>query len=644
MDFNPWIISTLDSVIEGFFLELASAIGIQSKSKNARTTAQKVLRFAEILAPIKLIPGVEPWGTIVENVLKSAGTSAKALSEFGDISLLARKAGLEKSIEKLNREIIVVVDDIDRLPPEQVRTIFQMIKSVSDFKRVAYLVAYDPDPVASSLSYGGVYDGSKYIEKIVQSVYPLPRLSFVHMKDYLITNVKHLMKKCKLELSDEENDLFSKMLDHTGLVRVCRTPRDVIRLCNNLRVSAPNTENEVFFADLVAWEMLELKFPKIASIVRNEPEKFIKGFGSDSELYSGNEAAAFYHSLKEEKKLEKDTLAGILKRVKYSEQEKEAAQSILLFLFPKLQRDNYYMPDIPENINRIHNRDAFLKLLHCGLASFTFSYNEAERFFKNPEERSQIFASHYDSEDDFHIWLTLLRNIANKLEIVDEIGLCDLLISYSEGYEENIPLLNARRPLGLLLYDIITSRKNKGISLEIMNRLMANTRSLSLSETTLLDFLDEYGIWKQGKYFPDKREEEKPHINSDAFIFSYEELYAFKDKWLGSVREVAERKGLLESQKNVVSILYRWGQLNNNDFSEPQKYVLKNSSDNKWLKDFLGLFDVGINAKDLLPYIPKADFKEFVRRVSEIDSNDARAKMILEFLKNVDSKSEEIAD
>jgi len=644
VDYNPWIISTLDSVIEGFFLELASAIGIQSKSKNAGATAKKVLQFARILTPIKLIPGVEPWGTIVEKVFESIGNSAKAASEFCDISLLARKAELNKNIGKLNREIIVIVDDIDRLPPEQVRTIFQMIKSVSDFKRVAYLVAYDPDPVESSLSYGGIYEGNKYIGKIVQTTYSLPHLSFVHMKDYLNTNVKNLMEKCKLKLSVAENDLFNKMLDQTGLVRVCQTPRDVIRLCNNLRVSAPATENEVSFADLVAWEVLEIKFQKIATIVKNEPEKFIQGFGSDSELYSWNSATAFYHALKEEEKLEKDTLGGILKRVEYSEQEKDAARSILLFLFPKLKGDTYYTPENPENINRIHNRDAFLKLLHCGLASFTFSYKEAERFFKNPEERSQIFASHYDSEDELHIWLNQLRNIAPKLEIADEIGLCELLISFSEGYENNISFLDVIRPLGLLLYDIITSRKNKEISLKIMNRLMTNTRSLHLSETTLLDFFDEYKIWRNGIYFPDKKEDEKPHISSAEIIFSYEELYTFKDTWIGSVRKVAKGKGILESQKNVLSILYRWGQLNNNDYTEPQIYVIQKSIDNNWLKDFLDLFDFGGNAKDLLPFIPKTDFKKFIGRVSEIENNYEGAENIIAFLRNVESKNEEETD
>ena len=84
VDVNPWLISSLDSVIEGFIIELASAIGLQDTSKKGNNAAQKVLQFGKILSPIKLIPGVEPWGSIVESVLKNVGQSAKAASELAE--------------------------------------------------------------------------------------------------------------------------------------------------------------------------------------------------------------------------------------------------------------------------------------------------------------------------------------------------------------------------------------------------------------------------------------------------------------------------------------------------------------------------------------------------------------------------------
>lgn len=152
VDYRPWLISTLDSVVEGFFLELASALGVQSTGVNANAAAKKVLQFGKMLAPIKLIPGIEPWGTLVENVLSTVGGAAKAGSELAGLSLQSRKKEVEKSLSKINRPIVVIIDDVDRLSPDHVRIVFQMLKAVCDFDRVAYLVAYDPDPIKKALS------------------------------------------------------------------------------------------------------------------------------------------------------------------------------------------------------------------------------------------------------------------------------------------------------------------------------------------------------------------------------------------------------------------------------------------------------------------------------------------------------------
>jgi len=199
VDFNPWLISSIDSVIEGFIIELAAAIGMQaSMSEKGKSAAQKVLQFGKILSPIKLIPGVEPWGSMVESVLSAVGQSAKTASELANLSIQARKKDVQAHLRKMNRPIVVIIDDVDRLPPDHVRIVFQMLKAICDFDRVSYLIAYDPDPVIKALSYNEVYDGHKYLEKLVQMSYPLPRLPYILMKDFIRGHVLSLSKQYKL--------------------------------------------------------------------------------------------------------------------------------------------------------------------------------------------------------------------------------------------------------------------------------------------------------------------------------------------------------------------------------------------------------------------------------------------------------------
>ena len=115
-------------------------------------------------------------------------------------------------------------------------------------------------------------------------------------------------------------------------------------------------------------------------------------------------------------------------------------------------------------------------------------------------------------------------------------------------------------------------------------------------------------------------------------VFSYEELYSAKDRWLESMRDVAGSGNILKSQKDILSILHRWGQLNNNDYSEPQAYVIKQSTDNEWLQEYLRLFHVETNAKDMLPFISDDSFDDFIERVTELSARDEHAGTIAGFL------------
>lgn len=634
VDYRPWLISTLDSIVEGFFIELASALGTQSKSSKARTAAHKVLQFGKILSPIKLIPGVEPWGTMVESVLNAVGQSAKAASELASLSIYSRKNDLQKSLENVNRPIVVIIDDIDRLPPEHVRIVFQMLKAVCDFNRVSYLVAYDPKPVIKALSYNRTYDGRRYLEKIIQISYPLPRLSYIRMKDYTISHLNALAARYKLNITGEEDKRLEILFSKTDFVRLFVAPRDVIRLFNRLCLSAPNTRNEVCFADLIAFETLELKFPELSRIIRNEPENFVSLIYSDKEFISGDTFATsdFTFNKRAEEKDESSFLDQLIKRLGPDENMADPLKSLLLFLFPKLRGKDYQINDIPENINRIHNRDAFLKLLHSGVVSFTYSAEDARRFCVNPGERTLILAGYRDAGDLFN-WIDYLVKVAINAEIADEIGLCTLLIAEVQGPEVERSHRSLSRRVGEFLYEIIKTRSDTLVKNTMLNEILRNTRSLSVSETVLRELLSVSGIWKGGKYFTIDKIRKENFLQQTLTDFSHEELYSAKDVWLNSVRSVATGEGIMETQKDVLNILHRWGQLNGNDYREPQNYVIKCSEDGSWLRNFMRLFNIETNITNIIPFIPSDQIETFIGRIRKIENGDTRISSIADYLR-----------
>ena len=230
-----------------------------------------------------------------------------------------------------------------------------------------------------------------------------------------------------MNLKGVEAELFDLVLNKTDIVRVLETPRDVIRLCNRLRLSASNTGNEVSFSDLVAFETLELKFPELSQIIRSEPDHFVATLGVDEEFVSKDSLIAFYMAFAKEEKEKKAPIDVLFQRIKYDERKSDSAKSILLFLFPRLGGKDYPDRDIPKSINRVKNRDAFLKLLHCGVTSFTYSYNQAQRFCMVPEERPQILAEYRDANDLYN-WIGYLANVVENSEIEEAIEMGSSLL------------------------------------------------------------------------------------------------------------------------------------------------------------------------------------------------------------------------
>jgi len=90
-------------------------------------------------------------------------------------SVPAEHDSAQTALADLDRRMVVIVDDIDRLEVSQVRDVVRLIKLVADFPNITYLLAYDGDRVARALATGDLAEGRAYLEKIVQVSTGSPR-------------------------------------------------------------------------------------------------------------------------------------------------------------------------------------------------------------------------------------------------------------------------------------------------------------------------------------------------------------------------------------------------------------------------------------------------------------------------------------
>lgn len=178
MFFDPWMSGGRESIVSQFFAQLTESLGEHSKvdlSNYARAFVMAVSRGA-----IGLVNASE----CVDDGLLDA--TLRGFSEFVRMRKTAddfavtfeeEKARISEEMRCIGKRQIVVVDNIDRLPSDEVRMMFRFLGTIVRFPNVLYILLFDTDKVVRALSDWKDErkdDAELYIEKIVPLRIKLP--------------------------------------------------------------------------------------------------------------------------------------------------------------------------------------------------------------------------------------------------------------------------------------------------------------------------------------------------------------------------------------------------------------------------------------------------------------------------------------
>lgn len=136
VDFNPWMVGQLSSLVNEFFVELASRLAIEDKSRSAQDLSKSLLSYSRLFSLAKFIPGAGPYAETIASVLKSGSEAAEEAAKLVDLNVSSKKRKISTEIINLGRPFVVFVDDLDRLPPDEIYTMIRLVKAVSDFPQV----------------------------------------------------------------------------------------------------------------------------------------------------------------------------------------------------------------------------------------------------------------------------------------------------------------------------------------------------------------------------------------------------------------------------------------------------------------------------------------------------------------------------
>ena len=201
-----------------------------------------------------------------------------------DESVEALHAELSKALREQKKRFLIVIDDIDRLSPDEALLIFRLVKSVGRLPNVMYLLVYDRPLAERIVSERYPSEGPHYLEKIVQAAFEVPDPSALDIQEHLLSRIESI---CGVP---GEADMIRFMnIFYEGISPAMRTPRDATRFTNSLSVSWPAVAGEVDRADFLALEMLRILHPTIYRAIRQNKEQLS---GSGRREARDHEAAA----------------------------------------------------------------------------------------------------------------------------------------------------------------------------------------------------------------------------------------------------------------------------------------------------------------------------------------------------------------
>jgi predicted KAP-like P-loop ATPase len=262
LDFNPWMFSGADQLIERFFVELSEQLG-QGPSKFEKAS-NLFAQYSKVVAPLQFVPVA---GTLFQGV-QGLGEAINALSEQRKGGIAEHRNKLADSLRELDAPIVVVIDDIDRLNTNEIRDIFKLVRLTAIFPNIIYIVAFDRTRIEHALSEGGL-SGRDYLEKIIQAAYDIPVIPTGTLQQQLITAINEALESV-IERGPFDTERWTGVLIEV-IQPLFRSMRDVRRYAASLSGTVRSLEGRVSLVDVLGLEAIRVFLPDLfAAIGRSQ--------------------------------------------------------------------------------------------------------------------------------------------------------------------------------------------------------------------------------------------------------------------------------------------------------------------------------------------------------------------------------------
>lgn len=282
VNYNPWIYTNQNAMLNGMYDSMADVlhkeISTNSPPKNwiqQKILNNKIRRSWRKRNSYGALSTRDTVGTLLRDHAEitglfneSAGKGAAAIGNLLSKDSLAKiRESIEKKIKSTGKRMIIIIDDVDRLDPDEIFKVFKFVKAIGDFRGVTYLISFDDIEVAKSLNKrfaetdSDSRAGSRYIEKIIQVPLHLPAINQQILDKILFDEIEKIFNECDIKIDTRDAVAFRDVYNDN--IKYIKTPRNLNRYLNAIRFTTPLIANEVNIADHLILESVRIFYPDI---------------------------------------------------------------------------------------------------------------------------------------------------------------------------------------------------------------------------------------------------------------------------------------------------------------------------------------------------------------------------------------------
>ena len=257
--FNPWLVGHADDLVERFLDELVTALVVGDQLQKV---GRALLKYKSVF--VKAGAVLDPTGVVTR--------AGDALDAFvGRQTVFDAKASVASELVAAKRPVVVFIDDIDRLQPDEIREVMRLVRVVGDLPAVRYVLAYEPVRVALAVGDGDVGRGRDYLQKMVELAVPMPAPDHDDLGDMCARMLLALPGMAELE-DAQRNRLLNRCV-----FPFISTPREVERIVAQARFDSTVYGADVAVVDVVALAALRITVPGAWSCMGYTAEALVEG-------------------------------------------------------------------------------------------------------------------------------------------------------------------------------------------------------------------------------------------------------------------------------------------------------------------------------------------------------------------------------